>query len=209
MKIGIIGATGKAGQKLTQEAIKRGLDVTAIVRDASKLTQSVQVIEKNILELTIEDIKPFDVIINTFAAPLTDAEQYRVMGKHLIAIFNNVSTRLIVVGGAGRLFVDETSTTHLFDTPDFPAFLIPSSKSQYESYLELKASSIKWTYVSPAAFFDPEGERTGNYAVGNDHLILNSAGESYISYADLAVAIMDEAVSGKYLCTAITVVGEK
>lgn len=209
MKIGIIGATGKAGQKLTQEAIKRGLDVTAIVRDTSKLTQAVQAIEKNILELTTEDIKPFDVIINTFAAPLTDAELYRVMGKHLIDIFNNVSTRLIVVGGAGRLFVDETSTTHLFDTPDFPAFLIPSSKNQYESYLELKASSIKWTYVSPAAFFDPEGERTGNYAVGNDHLIFNSAGESYISYADLAVAIMDEAVSEKYLCTAITVVGEK
>ena len=127
MKIGIIGATGKAGQKLTQEAIKRGLDVTAIVRDASKLTESVQVIEKNILELTEEDIKPFDVIINTFAAPLTDAEQYRVMGKHLIAIFSDVSTRLIVVGGAGRLFVDEISTTHLFDTPDFPEFLIPSS----------------------------------------------------------------------------------
>ena len=209
MKIGIIGATGKAGQKLIQEAIKRGLDVTAIVRDASKLTESVQVIEKNILELTEEDIKSFDVIINTFAAPLTDAEQYRVMGKHLIAIFSDVSTRLIVVGGAGRLFINETSTTHLFDTPDFPEFLIPSSKNQYESYLDLKASSIKWTYVSPAAFFDPEGKRTGNYEIGKDHLIFNSAGESYISYADLAVAIIDEAVSEKYLCTAITVVGEK
>ena len=140
MKIGIIGATGKAGQKLTQEAIKRGLDVTAIVRDASKLTQSVQAIEKNILELTTEDIKPFDVIINTFAAPLTDAEQYRVMGKHLIAIFNNVSTRLIVVGGAGRLFVDETSTTHLFDTPVFSAFLIPSSKKNI-SFLSERSSN--------------------------------------------------------------------
>jgi len=209
MKIGIIGATGKAGQKLTQEAIKRGLDVTAIVRDASNLTESVQVLEKNILELTKEDIKPFDVIINTFAAPLTDAEQYRVMGKHLIAIFNEVSTRLIVIGGAGRLFVDEKSTTHLFDTPDFPEFLIPSSKNQYESYLELKASSIKWTYVSPAAFFDPEGKRTGNYTVGKDHLIFNSAGESYISYADLAVAIIDEAINKKHLFSAITVVGEK
>ncbi len=209
MKIGIIGATGKSGQKLIQEAINRGLDVTAIVRDASKLTQSVPVIEKNILELTTEDIKIFDVVINTFAAPLTDAEQYRVMGKHLITIFNNVSTRLMVVGGAGRLFVDETSTTHLFETPDFPAFLISSSKNQYESYLELKASSIKWTYVSPAAFFDPEGERTGNYAVGNDHLIFNSKGESYISYADLAVAMIDAAVNEAYIGTAITVVGEK
>lgn len=209
MKIGIIGATGKSGKKLTQEAIKRELDVTAIVRDASKLTENIQVIEKNILELTSNDIKTFDVIINTFAAPLTDAEQYKVMGKHLISIFNDVSTRLIVIGGAGRLFIDETSTTHLFETPDFPDFLISSSKNQYESYLELKDSSIKWTYVSPAAFFDPDGARTENYSIGNDHLIFNSTGESYISYADLAVAIIDEVINEKYLCSAITVVGEK
>lgn len=209
MKIGIIGATGKSGQKLTQEAIKRGLDVTAIIRDASKLTESIQVINKTILDLTTDDIKEFDVIVNTFAAPLTEAEQYRVMGKHLISIFEGLSTRLIVVGGAGRLFVDEASTTHLFETPDFPEFLVSSSKNQYESYKELKASSINWTYVSPAAFFDPEGERTGNYAVGNDNLIFNSAGDSYVSYADLAVAIIDEAVNEKYLCAAITVVGEK
>lgn len=209
MKIGIIGATGKSGQKLTQEAIKRGLDVTAIIRDASKLTESIQVINKTILDITTDDIKEFDVIVNTFAAPLTEAEQYRVMGKHLISIFEGLSTRLIVVGGAGRLFVDEASTTHLFETPDFPEFLVSSSKNQYESYKELKASSINWTYVSPAAFFDPEGERTGNYAVGNDNLIFNSAGDSYVSYADLAVAIIDEAVNEKYLCAAITVVGEK
>lgn len=209
MKIGIIGATGKSGQKLTQEAIKRGLDVTAIIRDASKLTESIQVINKTILDLTTDDMKEFDVIVNTFAAPLTEAEQYRVMGKHLISIFEGLSTRLIVVGGAGRLFVDEASTTHLFETPDFPEFLVSSSKNQYESYKELKESSINWTYVSPAAFFDPEGARTGNYAVGNDNLIFNSAGDSYVSYADLAVAIIDEAVNEKYLCAAITVVGEK
>ncbi|MBD8036097.1 NAD(P)H-binding protein [Solibacillus sp. A46] len=209
MKIGIIGATGKSGQKLTTEAIERGVDVTAIVRDVSKLTHSIKTIEKSILELTTEDIQQFDVVINTFAAPLTDADQYLVIGKHLISIFKDVSTRLIVIGGAGRLFVDEAATMQVFDTPDFPDFLVPSSKKQYASYLELKASSINWTYVSPSAFFDPEGERTGNYLVGNDHLIFNSTGESYVSYADLAVAIIDAAVNGTYIGTAITVVGEK
>lgn len=209
MKIGIIGATGKSGQKLTKEAIKRGLDVTAIVRDASKFNDSVPVIEKAILELTQEDINQFDVVINTFAAPLTDAEQYRVMGKHLISIFTGTTTRLMVVGGAGRLFVDPANTMHLYETPEFPDFLVPSSKNQYASYLELKESSINWTYVSPAAFFDAEGERTGNYEIGKDHLIFNSLGESYVSYADLAVAILDEAANEKHVCEAITVVGEK
>lgn len=209
MNIGIIGATGKSGQKLTVEAIERGLDVTAIVRDASKLTHSVKAIEKSILDLTTEDIQQFDVVINTFAAPLTEAEQYVVMGKHLISIFKDVSTHLIVIGGAGRLFVDEAATIQVFDTPDFPDFLVPSSKKQFDSYLELKASSVKWTYVSPSAFYDPEGIRTGKYTVGSDHLLVNSTGESYVSYADLAVAIIDAAVNEDYIGTAITVVGEK
>ncbi len=209
MKIGIIGASGKAGKKIVEEATTRGLEVTAIVRDATKITESLNVIEKSILELTKDDIKPFDVIISTFSAPLTEAEQYRVMGKHLTDIFNDVKTRLIVIGGAGRLFIDDTNSTHLFDTPDFPKFLIPSSKNQYQSYLDLKESTITWTYVSPAAFFDPEGKRTGNYEIGKDHLIFNSVGESYISYADLAVAIVDEAVNEKHLCAAFTVIGEK
>ena len=105
MKIGIIGATGKVWEKTLQEAIKRGLDVTAIVRDAIKNLQNhVQVIEKNILELTKDDIKPFDVVINTFAAPLTDAEQYRVMGKHLIAIFKDVTDALNCRWWCGKTF---------------------------------------------------------------------------------------------------------
>lgn len=63
----------------------------------------------------------------------------------------------------------------------------------------MKASSIKWTYVSPSTLSDSEGERTGNYLVGNDHLILISTGESYVSYADLAVAIIDVAVNKTYI----------
>lgn len=209
MKIGIIGANGKSGQKLTAEAMNRGLDVTAIVRDASKITVNIPIIEKSILELTEDDLKGFDVVINTFAAPLTDAEQYCIMGQHLVRILSNTSTRLMVVGGAGRLYVDEAGTVHMFDTPEFPDFLVPSSKMQYQSYLDLKESSIKWTYVSPSAVFDPEGSRTGKYKVGKDHMLFNSTGESYLSYADLAVAMIDEAVEGKYIGTAITVVSEK
>lgn len=208
MKIGIIGASGKSGQTILEEALKRGLDITAIVRNASKVTQSVQIIEKSILDLTTDDIKSFDVVINTFAAPLTDAKQYLVIGKHLISLFKHTQTRLIVVGGAGRLYVDEARTTHLFETANFPEFLIDSSKNQYESYQELKSSSIDWTYVSPAAFFDHQGNRTGKYLIGTDRLMLNSKGESYISYADLAVVIIDLVINKSYIRKAITVIGD-
>ena len=77
MKIGVIGATGKAGSLILKEAIDRGHEVTAIVRDASKLNdRNVSVLEKSIFDLTTDDVKQFDVVVNAFGAPLGK-------GKHM------------------------------------------------------------------------------------------------------------------------------
>ncbi|MEH1011020.1 hypothetical protein QM027_10065 [Campylobacter concisus] len=79
------------------------------------------------------------------------------------------------------------------DTPDFPAAYMGVAKATAESYFELKGSAnVLWTDVSPAGDYDENGARTGKYVLGGDDLILNSKNESYISYADLAIAIIDE-----------------
>ena len=114
------------------------------------------------------------------------------MVAHLVNLLEGTSTRLIVVGGAGTLFVDSKGTM-VMDTPDFPAAYMGVAKATAESYLELKGSTnVLWTYVSPAGDYDANGARTGKYVLGGDDLILNSKNESYISYADLALAIIDE-----------------
>ena len=41
MKIGIIGANGKAGSRILKEALDRGHEVTAIVRNAAKLRKTM------------------------------------------------------------------------------------------------------------------------------------------------------------------------
>ena len=85
MKIGIIGASGKAGSLILKEAVIRGHEVTAIVRNASKLTdQSVAVIEKNILDLTANDVQSFDVVVNAFGAPLGEEQAHVDAGHALI-----------------------------------------------------------------------------------------------------------------------------
>lgn len=69
MKIGIIGASGKAGNEILKEAKTRGHEVTAIVRNASKVQeQDIAILEKDVFELTAEDIKPFDAVVNAFGA---------------------------------------------------------------------------------------------------------------------------------------------
>ena len=84
------------------------------------------------------------------------------------------NTRLLVVGGAGILFVDDKGTM-VMDTPDFPAAYMGVAKATAESYFELKGrSDLLWTYVSPAGDYDANGARTGKYVLGGDNLILNS-----------------------------------
>lgn len=211
MKIAIIGASGKAGNEILKEAVARGHEVTAIVRHAAKITETnVAVIEKDIFDLTAQVVKVFDVLVNAFGAAPGLEHLHVEAGQTLIsAIKEAPDTRLIVVGGAGSLFVDEAKTVRLIDTPEFPDIYKPTASNQGKNLEDLRnTAGIKWTFVSPAAFFNPEGARTGTYQTGKDNLIVNSKGESHVSYADYAIAIIDEIENPKHLNTRFTLVSE-
>ncbi|QQD82542.1 NAD(P)-dependent oxidoreductase [Bacillus siamensis] len=210
MKIGIIGATGKAGSLILKEAVSRGHEVTAIVRDAAKLKEDkISIIEKNIIDLTSDDLKKLDVAVNAFGAPLGEEQAHVDAGRALIRALKGMDTRAVIVGGAGSLYVDENKTVSVMDTPDFPEIFIPTAKGQGRNLQELKETSdMNWTFISPSAVFDPDGKRTGFYQSGKDHLLVNSKGESYISYADYAIAVLDEIENPKHINERFTVVGE-
>ncbi|MBB6446939.1 NAD(P)-dependent oxidoreductase [Bacillus benzoevorans] len=211
MKIGVIGATGKAGSLILKETLDRGHEVTAIVRNGAKLTEkNAAVLEKDIFDLKAEDLKGFDVVVNAFGTGIDNAHLHVDAGRALIeALKGAPETRLIVVGGAGSLYVDEAKTIRLMDTPEFPKEIMPIASNQGQNFEDLKSSTgIKWTFVSPAAFFNPEGKRTGSYQKGKDNLIVNAKGESYVSYADYAVAIVDEIEHAQHINERFTVVSE-
>ncbi|MBK3494582.1 NAD(P)-dependent oxidoreductase [Viridibacillus sp. YIM B01967] len=210
MKIGIIGATGKAGNFILKEAVSRGHEVTAIVRSATKLVdKTVAVIEKDVFSLTTGDVQGFDVVVNAFGAPAGEEHLHVEAGRKLIDILHDASiTKLFVVGGAGSLFIDPDKTVKVMSTPDFPAIYLPTAENQGENLEDLKASSITWTFLSPSAFFDPEGPRTGEYISGVDHLLVNKKGESYVSYADFAIALLDELENPKHVNARFTVASE-
>ena len=192
MKIGIVGATGKQGTLLLLEAIKRGHEVTALIRNHEKLTQDVPFIEKELYDLTEKEVAEFDILVDAFNAPKIMPQLHQTSLRHLAKILKHGTTRLYVVGGAGSLFVDEGETTRLFETEDFPEAFLPVAKSMFAALEELKATkATHWTYVSPAADFDFEGETTGQYTIANNHLTLNSENKSYISYVDYAKGFLD------------------
>lgn len=209
MKIAVICANGKAGRLIVKEAVDRGLDVTAIVRSDNQ-TVAKQVISKDLFDLTSSDLEVFDVVIDAFGAWTPETlSQHSTSLKHLCDLLSGKNTRLLVVGGAGSLYVNPEHTLQVMDTPDFPDIFKPLASNMGKALEELRArNDVKWTYISPAGDFQADGARTNRYILGGEELTLNSKGESVISYADYAIAMIDEATSGNHIQQRISVVAE-
>ena len=207
MKAAVICANGKAGRLIVKEAVERGLDVTAVVR-GDNATAAQKVLKKDLFELTDTDLKDFDVVIDAFGAWTEDTlPQHSTSLKHLCDILSGTNTRLLIVGGAGSLYVNPEHTLCVADGPDFPDAFKPLAAAMAKALGELRErKDVRWTYLSPAGDFQADGERTGKYILGGEELILNSRGESIISYADYAIAMVDEAENGDHILERISVV---
>lgn len=207
MKIAVVCANGKAGKLIVKEAVSRGFDVTAVVRGDNS-TVVKKVLQKDLFDLTADDLKDFDVVVDAFGAWTEETlPQHSTSLNHLCDVLSGSKTRLLVVGGAGSLYVNAEHTACVADGPDFPDVFKPLAAAMAKALGELRQrNDVKWTYISPAGDFQADGERTGKYILGGEELTLNEKGESVISYADYAIAMVDEAENGNHIQERISVV---
>lgn len=207
MKIAVVCANGRAGQLIVKEAVDRGLDVTAIVRGENK-SVAPHSVNKDLFALTSEDLKDFDAVVDAFGAWTEDVlPLHSTSLKVLCDALSGTNTRLFVVGGAGSLYVNPEHTAIVSDGPDFPPQFLPLAQAQGKALAELRErTDVKWTFISPAGDFQAEGERTGKYILAGEELTLNDKGESIISYADYAIAMVDEITEGNHIRERISVV---
>ena len=125
MKIAVVCANGKAGSLIVREAVERGLDVTAVVRSENQ-SATQQVIQKDLFHLKASDLTGFDVVIDAFGTwTLETLPQHSTSLNHLCNILSGQDTRLLVVGGAGSLYVNPEHTAQVMDGVDFPAEFKP------------------------------------------------------------------------------------
>ena len=209
MKIAVICANGKAGKLITNEAVRRGLDVTAVARSANQ-TDAKKSLTKDLFDLTADDLRGFDAVVDAFGAWAPETlSQHSASLNHLCNLLSGTNTRLLVVGGAGSLYVNPEHTVCVADGPDFPDLFKPLAAAQAKALAELRLrNDVRWTFLSPAADFRADGERTGQYTLGGEELLLNDRGESVISYADYAAAMVEEILSGNHIQQRISVVGK-
>ncbi len=204
MKIAVVAADGRVAKKVIAEALQSGHEVVAFGRHDINETPAKTYIKKDILALTKEDLQGFDAVVDAFGAWTTEAlPGHSTTTAHLADILSGTNVRLLIVGGAGSLYVDPDHTTQLVDTPDFPDAFKPLATAMGKALAELRQrNDVKWTYISPAADFQADGE----HILSGEEFKLNSKNESIISYADYAIAMVDEIEKGQHIKQRISVV---
>lgn len=198
MNIALIGATGFVGQALLDELLNRGHSVRALQRDPAKLTarpglsaHAVDVMSPGTLTTELQGV---DAVVSAFNAGWANPNLHDdfLRGSDAIAqAAREAGVRVVAVGGAGSLFI--APGQQLVDSPAFPAEWKAGALAAREALSRLRAdtSGLDWTFVSPAMHLEP-GARTGQFRLGGEEPVFDAKGESRISVADLAAAIVDE-----------------
>ncbi len=215
MKIALIGATGFVGTAVLAEMLQRGHQVTALVRDPAKLAPqpglASVVADAFDAQAVAAAVRGHDAVVSAFNPGWNEPDLYDKFLRGSTAIERGVERsgvkRLLVVGGAGSLFV--APGVQLVDTPNFtdhvPANIIPGAQAARDALAALRGNTaLDWTFLSPPALL-AAGERTGTYRVGGEDLLMAGDAPAGISVADLACAIADEIERPRHLRARFTV----
>ncbi|MNI50233.1 NmrA-like family protein [compost metagenome] len=199
--IAIIGATGRAGSQLLEEALRRGHHVTAIARNTAKIGERAGVVSKNV---DVLDAQALQAAVAGHDVVISAAHFATVPSAAVIEPVKKAGVkRLLVVGGAGSLLLP--GGTRVIDSEGFPAEYKAEASAGAVFLDDLRREQqLDWTFVSPSAEF-VEGERTGAFRIGKDDLLVSSAGRSWITFADYAIALIDEVEAPKHVRQRFTV----
>ncbi|MGC4746785.1 NAD(P)-dependent oxidoreductase [Micromonospora sp. DT201] len=211
MRITVFGAAGSTGSRIVAEALSRGHDVTAVLRDPGRLTQLPpaaihRVGDASDVDSVVELSASQDVVV-TATRPATGYEhELAAVAKSLLAGLARAGARLLAVGGAGSLTVPGSDGRLVVDDPAYvpPAWRAIALACNDQLAVFRACTDMEWTYLSPPAILQP-GERTGSYRLGADELLVDSAGTSTISSEDFAVALLDEVERPRHRRTRFTV----
>ena len=210
MRITVLGAAGNVGSRVVAEALSRGHEVTAVVRNSAGFNDLPAAAKVRAGDVgNVEDVAKVsagqDVVISAVRPAPGNESDIIPTTRSLMDGLAQTGVRLLGVGGAATLTVPGTGGKKVIEDSNFlpvsARHIGKASADQFEAYLA--ETRVDWAYLSPPAQLEP-GERTGNYRLGTDELLLDAEGNSTISMEDLAVVLVDEAERPKHHRTRFT-----
>lgn len=204
----VFGAAGTAGRTIVDEADGRGHAVTAVYRNTAPGTSDqVVAVRGDVTDsASVREIlataNPEVIVI---AVGGSGRDLYRAAAKTVAAAVADLPTspRIVHFGGGASLTTPDG--TRFVDLPGFPGeYLDPAIGQAAALDFYRDGISARWTYFSPPPVEFFEGPRLGIYRTGTDQPVTDENGHARLSYADAAVAIVDELESPEYDCARFT-----
>jgi len=187
MQVAVLGASGRAGSEIVKELVARGHQVIAIARNPEAIPALPGVTAR------AGDVTQPQTLVELIggADAVVTATPFRVTAGALLSALKAAGVgRLLVTGGASSL--RNAQGQRLIDTDAIPESWKPMVTPAITFLDDLKQEQdIDWVYFSPAFNF-VVGPRTGQFRLGDDQLIVDASGDSRISFADFAIAMVDE-----------------
>lgn len=210
MKIVLFGASGTIGSSIAGEALARGHQITAVVRDPTRVGlqhPALSVVAGDILDPSrVAAVVTGHDAVASAVGPRLPSDDPKLVVDAAQSLIDGLTRarvdRLVIVGGAGSLEV--APGVQLVDTPEFPAAWKDVALAHRDALAVYRGADLDWTYISPAAMIGP-GKRTGQYRTGTDQLLTDEEGESRISVEDFAVAFVDEIENRRFVRQRMTV----
>lgn len=210
MKITVFGAAGDVGSRVVAEALNRGHEVTAVVRDGSQFSKlaahaKAQVGDASIVEDVIRLSAQQDLIISAVRPTAGSEAILGAVTQSILSGAEAAGVRVLIVGGAASLKLPNQGETTVLSAENFlPEAVLPIARACFAQHEICKANkSANWAYLSPPAMLTP-GSRTGKYRLGADELLYDERGNSQISMEDFAVVLLDEAEQPSHQRTRFT-----
>lgn len=208
MKVMVIAGGGNLGRRVVDEAMKRGHQVTAVVRKDIVFPAGVTILVKDLFQLERTDIEGMDVVISTFGGgfqsnPIINQQSF----QKYIELLQHSGILLIVIGGEGSLYADETHTQYVYETPNHPEFLKEISKNVTIGIQKLeKAQGMNWVCMCPPKEFDVEKKSAGRYQISYERITpYDVNGNSYLAYCTMAKAMLDFTETATNLNSVVTI----
>ena len=201
-KIAVIGATGYVGKALVKELAQRGHQVTAFARHIDKVEpqDNVTAVQADVMSADFpQKLQGFDAVVSAYNPGWTNpniGEEFTQGSQAIIEGSKQANVPyLLIIGGAGSLYIADNK--QLIDTPDFPKEIFDGANAARHLIKALTdRRDVNWAFISPPAMLGVTAgyseERTGEYRLGDNHLLMNGDIPAGISVADLAIAIADD-----------------
>ena len=200
-KLLVLGATGGTGLQVVDQAVERGLSVTAFVRSANALKSfgdRITVICGNLLSSSDLHtvIENHDAVLSAFGP----RQPWSKEDENLLHRFATVLTGAMVQSSVRRLVIE--STAFLFKDAIFPPanlvgrlFFPAVVRDAAEMERIVQESGLEWTIVRPPRLTDKP--RTGQYRVGQGHLPPFGLSISRANVADFMLRTIQDPASNK------------